>query len=387
MGWTRQQLADHPNFGKMVLKSNERTNFQAGVAIPDAQQRKCAQTLARGDEGKTPGAGLLIDNDVKEWHLVAMSISKQVCESYAKTKSIYKTAKQFSVCGETVRKILNLAGVSTSNRNWTLEEIAELKSAYENPVATDFSKLETRIRKSYNAIVAKAGELGISNISGGHLRRRKIRVLPKPKKTQQELSKEKSDFMVEWHARNAHPLAGKPVPESVRNKISVANLGRKVPPERTLRQLKTTVERYGRIAPQVERGRWQSEWIICGGKRLFARSLWEANYARYLEWQKVQGLILDWEHEPKTFWFENIRRGVRSYLPDFKVTMKNGSHEWHEVKGWMDARSKTKIKRMAKYYPAEALRVLDGNWFRDANRKLSGIVPDWATKRVRSRSK
>jgi sulfur carrier protein ThiS len=42
----------------MVLKSNERTNFQAGVAIPDAQQRKCAQTLARGDEGKTPGAGL-----------------------------------------------------------------------------------------------------------------------------------------------------------------------------------------------------------------------------------------------------------------------------------------------------------------------------------------
>jgi len=67
--------------------------------------------------------------------------------------------------------------------------------------------------------------------------------------------------------------------------------------------------------------------------------------------------------------------------------MSNGTHQWHEVKGWMDARSKTKLKRMAKYHPAEIVRVFDGAWFKSANRNLSGIVPDWATKRVKSRSK
>src|SRR5690606_8292944 len=49
---------------------------------------------------------------------------------------------------------------------------------------------------------------------------------------------------------------------------------------------------------------------------IFFRSSWEANYARYLNFLKSQGHIYKWEFEPDTFWFESIRRGVRSYLPD-----------------------------------------------------------------------
>ena len=63
---------------------------------------------------------------------------------------------------------------------------------------------------------------------------------------------------------------------------------------------------------------------------------------------KDQGEILKWEYEPETFWFEKIKRGVRTYTPDFKVTEKDGSIIFHEVKGYMDARSKTKLKRMKK---------------------------------------
>jgi len=120
-----------------------------------------------------------------------------------------------------------------------------------------------------------------------------------------------------------------------------------------------------------------AKWIEVGGKLIYARSLWEANYARYLEWQKEQGYILQWEHEPETFWFLNIKRGVRSYLPDFRVTEKDGKWHWVEVKGYMDGRSKTKIARFKKYYPKERLIVINELWFRQNNGKMRLIIPTW----------
>ncbi len=111
----------------------------------------------------------------------------------------------------------------------------------------------------------------------------------------------------------------------------------------------------------------------------FFRSSWEANYARYLNFMKGRGDILSWEYEPHTFWFEAIRRGVRSYMPDFKVTLaSDGRIEWHEVKGWMDAKSRTKLSRMAKYFPHEVVRVIGPDWFRQAIRGgLASLLPGW----------
>lgn len=118
-------------------------------------------------------------------------------------------------------------------------------------------------------------------------------------------------------------------------------------------------------------------WRTIGGKRAYFRSKQEANYARWLEFQKQRGIIEDWEHEPKTFWFEGIKRGINNYKPDFKVTFPDGRHEWHEVKGWMDSKSKTKIKRFGKYFPEETLRVYGVQWYRAAAKKLSKIVKGW----------
>jgi hypothetical protein len=73
--------------------------------------------------------------------------------------------------------------------------------------------------------------------------------------------------------------------------------------------------------------------------------------------------IRNWEYEPKTFWFEAIKRGVRSYKPDFKVTELDGTHYWIEVKGYLDSKSKTKIKRFQKYYPDEKLFLFGKDWF------------------------
>lgn len=121
--------------------------------------------------------------------------------------------------------------------------------------------------------------------------------------------------------------------------------------------------------------RFHQEWKEINGKRYFFRSRWEANYACYLEWRKNSGFIKDWLHEPKTFWFMEIKRGVRSYLPDFQVFKTTGDHYWVEVKGFYDARSLTKIKRFKKYYPDETLNLVDKEWFKAF--KGESIVPGW----------
>lgn len=143
------------------------------------------------------------------------------------------------------------------------------------------------------------------------------------------------------------------------------------------RAMKTTVLRHGRIAPQVSRGSWKAGWREIGGKRNYYRSRWEANYARYLEWLKSQCQIRDWQHEPETFWFDKIKRGVRSYLPDFRVWLLDDSRELHEVKGWMDARSKTTLRRMAKYHPGETIVVIREKQYKQIGRSVGPLIEGW----------
>lgn len=122
---------------------------------------------------------------------------------------------------------------------------------------------------------------------------------------------------------------------------------------------------------------WKAGWRDIGGYRKYYRSRWEANYARYLEFLKEHGEIQEWHHEPTTFWFDGIKRGCMSYLPDFEVIEKNGDVVYHEIKGWMDDRSKTKIKRMAKYHPDVKLFVIDAKSYRVLEKKAKEFVSGW----------
>ena len=110
---------------------------------------------------------------------------------------------------------------------------------------------------------------------------------------------------------------------------------------------------------------------------LFVRSSWEANYARYLNWLVGLGEIAAWEYEPDTFWFDEIKRGTRSYTPDFKITNNDGTVDYHEVKGWMDQKSRTKLKRMAKYYPNVKVTLIDADAYYAIARDVSGFIPNW----------
>lgn len=121
-----------------------------------------------------------------------------------------------------------------------------------------------------------------------------------------------------------------------------------------------------------------------GGKRSdlddqYFRSGWEANYARYLNWLVSIGEIQSWQYEADTFEFTRIKRGSKFYTPDFKIVEKDGSVVYHEIKGWMDAVSKTKLSRMAKYHPEIKLIVIDRDQYVGMARQLRKLIANWET--------
>jgi hypothetical protein len=116
-------------------------------------------------------------------------------------------------------------------------------------------------------------------------------------------------------------------------------------------------------------------WATIGDKKIYFRSSWEYYYAIFLEKLKQERKIIDYKHEPKCFWFEDIKRGVRSYLPDFCIIHNDGNEEWCEVKGYYDSKSKTKMKRMAKYYPQVKIRLVGADWFKQNLKSCKALEP------------
>jgi len=202
-------------------------------------------------------------------------------------------------------------------------------------------------------------------------------------KMSQEEKNKISEMNKKWIKENGHPrgmLGKKHKPETMRKVHLKAKEARKDPnnyvnSEQYRQMLSDKAKdqhRRGIIGGGYSRGKMGTYNI--NGKNIFFRSLWEANYALYLDFLIKQGEIKKWQFEVDTFWFEKIRRGVRSYKPDFKIFLNNGKIEYHEVKGWMDTKSKTKLKRMEKYYPEIKLIVIDEKSYKDIKSKIGKML-------------
>lgn len=74
------------------------------------------------------------------------------------------------------------------------------------------------------------------------------------------------------------------------------------------------------------------------------RSSWEANFVRVLKIYKIE-----FDFEPTVFSFP-VKKGTKGYTPDFLLKRNN---DWVEIKGYLDDKSKIKLKRFKRYYPAE----------------------------------
>ncbi len=139
--------------------------------------------------------------------------------------------------------------------------------------------------------------------------------------------------------------------KETRKKMSASRVG-KIPP--------AYVDQNGGRFSYVKRG-----WYKLNGKKMFFRSGWEYNYARYLDFLVRKEQIKKWEYEVDVFIFHKIQFGTRSYRPDFKVYNLDGTFEYHEVKGWMDKKSATKLKRMRIYYPKIKLVLIESREYKE----------------------
>lgn len=269
-------------------------------------------------------------------------------------------------------------------KRWSDAEVAELIALYsDRSKPIDLAGLATRLGRDKANVCRKARGLGLTN-----QRRPRAEKTAAPKNKHPTIEAARAAISEATKARiaaNGHPRGalGMRHTKETKAKLRESSLAMWKDPEAKVnstehRQWLSDKFHALQVAGKMRSGYSRSR----GGKRsdlgdAYFRSAWEANYARYLNFLVSRGEITSWEYEPRTFIFDKIKRGTRAYTPDFLVVFPCGRHEWHEVKGWMDQQSKTRLSRFAKYYPKEKLILVGSAWFRSANKDLAGLVPNW----------
>lgn len=276
---------------------------------------------------------------------------EQVLSAYARFGSVKGAGRALGMCGQSVHERLVRLGKNRSPNLFSVADDRRLIREYEKHANNGtLARLAGSFNRTKYFLCRQAARLGLTNT------RRK-----KP------YAAERLMGVAIWHGRQ-HPrgMLGKKHKMAVRIRLSSINAARwaAMSKDQKIRLVEN------------QKVSWKSGWREIGGVRCFYRSRWEANYARYLEWLKQRGEITSWEHEPETFWFEKIRRGTRSYLPDFKVEQR-GRVTYHEVKGWMDRRSKTKLRRMAKYYPSVVLVLVEKKQYKAIGAVVGPLISGW----------
>lgn len=242
---------------------------------------------------------------------------------------------------------------------------------------------------NYQNVCRAARRLGLTDITRPVKKLKQVSLFPESRAkyfSDEDRRNAQINATKKWHTEHEHPkgMLGKTHSEEVRKRMSENMKRRWKNPNDPFHKVDREKQSANQSKRMVERLKENNRNIYSnarGGKRedlgFYVRSGWEANYARYLNFLKEKSSIRDWEYEPDTFWFENIKRGTRSYTPDFKVWLDDTRYEYHEVKGYMDQKSKTKLKRMAKYYPDEKIIIIGNEEYKEIKNKLSRLINGW----------
>jgi hypothetical protein len=299
-------------------------------------------------------------------------------ESYRRTNSVWKTGEEVGLCGQSVHERLVKLGENNPRANlWTQEELDTLRELYSRSdyvVLEDFPKKYKRHKVD---ICAKAASLGMAN-----MRR------PRSPAHQEALTLAVKDI---WE-RHPHPkgFAGHKMSAHNKERLLVGYRAAQADPDSVLNSPRLSQKRSDfmikRHADEILNGKQRNPYSRCKqGRRddlgLFVRSSWEANYARYLNLLKLEGYISSWEYEPDQFVFEDVQVGFRSYIPDFKVWTSATAFEYHEVKGWMNEKSRAKLDNMTRCYPDVKLLVIDAKQYRLLEKQYQDKIPGWEVSR------
>lgn len=295
----------------------------------------------------------------------------QIAESYRRLGSCVAVASEFRMCGQSVHERLVRIGIINLVRVFKDEERLKLLDKYKTAADSGrLCELAAEMGRTKQYLCRQARALGLTLNKGR-------KGISRPYATGEEASARSRDAI----AKHGHPkgMAGKKHNTKTKQTISASSSAMWA--GMTQDEKDDFIMNRRLAMKSLPKGRvgasWKSGWREIGGVNKYYRSKWEANYARYLQWLKEHGQIKGWLHEPKTFWFDGIKRGCLSYLPDFWVHEKDGKEAYHEVKGWMDDRSKTKIRRMAKYHPEVKLIIIDSKGYAAIKNAVQELVPGW----------
>lgn len=312
---------------------------------------------------------------------------RRLKDMYAAEKSIKDICKEL---GRSERSIANKAYKLRlgKNVNFTEEEIEYIK---ENYLTMNTRELSENIGRGDNwqNVCRKAKELGLTGKKAKikHKDRPEPTVRVNKYKNDRERSEAHSEMMKEWHKNNEHPrgMKGKTHSNEYRKRRSLIMKEVWADPESYLNsseyRQKVSKRMSNQMIERIKKRNFNSYSRGKGGIRkdigIYVRSTWEANVARYLNLLKKENKIFKWEYESETFRFYGENNGTRSYTPDFKIwETEHSKHYFLEVKGYMDERSKDKLKMMDEYYPEEKIIIIGEKEYNDI-RKLKDKIENF----------
>jgi len=271
--------------------------------------------------------------------------------------SIAKISEMLGTSRAHIHRLIHEDGDSRV-RNWAPAEDAILRAAYNQREKPDCSALAKTLKRTANAVQQRADHLGITNAAAS------------PSAVARERSSATQRLQYSFGREHPRGMLGKNHTAEACEEMSRSRSGKTRPPRTAEWSRRIGVATAKRVAENPE-----SVYSRCrGGRRAdlenrFFRSSWEANIARWLNVQKIR-----WEYEPHEFEFVKVKRGARFYIPDFFLPDEN---RYIEVKGWMDPKSRTKLKRMVKYFPLISIELIDAARYAQIARSCAGAIPGW----------
>lgn len=272
---------------------------------------------------------------------------------------------------------------------WSDGEIAKLRDYYRNTPDDkfDLSILAASLRRNVNAITLKAGRLKLTSIhrKSTAATKAKMSVSQKAAHGTPEAIAASSSRMKAMRGQLS-AFKGHRHTDATKAVLSAKTKAMWAKPEAFHNQPEYRQSLSDRLSRRVREP--ERTFTRAAGRRRvdldnrYFRSSWEANYARYLNFLIAHKDIFKWEYEPDTFYFEKIKRGSRSYTPDFKIWRTEGAEpHYEEIKGWFDPRSKTKMKRMAKYYPDVKVVLIDQGAYYAIAKSVRAFIPGWESQK------
>lgn len=277
-----------------------------------------------------------------------------IIENYSKTGNIWKTGELVGLSGQTVYERLKKLGIVKTINYWTENDSQVLLKKYQRyKELNELDVLAKELGRTKQFICRKAKELGLTN--------------PKNKIIATTTRAKLSESTKKRIQEQGHPkgFSGHKHSVSARNKMSQRCKSAWANPNSIFNTEEFKQKKSDALHNHKMNGDYKTFSIrgntrcVVGGKMCVFKSSWEITIAKKLQELKDSNFIQEWDYEKTHFNFDDIKRGIRSYCPDFEVTLNDNTKMYIEVKGWKMESSLLRIKMLQERYPQIKYYLID----------------------------